>query len=306
MWFELGVAAAGLLVLFCLSPLETLRWWPSAGRDRTREVVAGPARDGNGDDLPDRFVVFLSGVGDVDPKSGVKEHEEWLLSAIEDELPGVRVVRDVFPYAVEQRDAVNAATGGFWSIAERLPSGARKLVRKAVLQSRNVGQALISADPRYGPAFHADLTRKVWKALREEGYRQGSGVPVTILGYSGGAQMGLGVSWLLALLHVECSVIGLGGVYTDDRGFSTIEHFTDIRGTSDPLWWSGPIVSPGRWPINVWSTYRMARRAGRVTKVTLEGVQHHSGGGYFDRDSHVPDGRTHAEASRDAVVEALR
>lgn len=305
MGWIVGVAVAAVLVLACLSPLQTARWWPREGHARTRELLVGPEPACPVDGLPERFVVYLSGVGDIDPEAEPHEDEEWILGEIERARPDTTVIREVFPYAVTNHRALGRATGGSAELAEQAGEGVGRVVTALLQQVRNVVQALIAADPRYGPTYYADLARQVWAQLTEQGYRRGCGVPVTFLGYSGGAQMALGVSWLLTLPHVRCSVISLGGVYSDDRGFAHVEHFWDIRGSRDRIRLMGPLWCPGRWPINTFSTFHSARRQGRVTVVDLGPFGHHGDGGYFDADSRTDDGRSHAEATRDAVLTAL-
>lgn len=305
-WWFVGVALAAVLVLACLSPLETARWWPKRGRARTRDAVAGGDPDHCPPGLPERYLVYLSGVGDIDPEADPHEDEQWILAEIAREFPQVKVLAGVHPYAVDSRALQNKTTGGSWEAASHLGEGPRTVIRDLLLQARNVGQALWAADPRYGPTYYADLGRQVWDELTDHGYVRGCRVPVTFLGYSGGAQMGLGASWFLTLFHVPCTVIALGGVYSDDRGFAHVEHFWDVRGSKDLLRRIGPLMCPGRWPINVWSTIHTARRAGRVSFVNVGPVAHDGDDGYFDADASLPDGRSHAEATRDAIVTALR
>lgn len=304
-WWIVGVVLAAVLVLACLSPLETARWWPRKGRAATREAVAGPDERCEVD-LPDRFVVYLSGVGDIDPEADPSDDEQWLLDAVAAAVPGVKVLDGVHPYAVASRRLANRTTDGSAALASALGEEPRAVAMNLLLQARNVGQALWAADPRYGPTYYTDLGRQVWKELRAHGYRRGCRVPVTFLGYSGGAQMGLGASWFLTLYPVPCTVISLGGVYSDDRGFAHVNHFWDVRGSKDLLRRIGPMMCPGRWPVNVWSTFHGARRAGRVSFVDVGPVAHDGADGYFDREATLDDGRSHAEASRDAIVAALR
>ncbi|MBK8462170.1 MAG: hypothetical protein IPL36_03755 [Nigerium sp.] len=72
---------------------------------------------------------------------------------------------------------------------------------------------MVPADPRYGPTLNAGLAQQIWRALLRHGYTPGCGVLVTLIGYSGGAQMVVGASTMLTLLGVEVSVVSIGGVF---------------------------------------------------------------------------------------------
>lgn len=155
---------------------------------------------------------------------------------------------------------------------------------------------LVAADPRYGPTYYAGLAEQVWDALRRRGYRRGCGVPVTLIGYSCGAQMSLGVAWFLSLLEVSCSGIAIGGVYSDDPGLDHVEHFWDLRGSRDRVRLAGPLAFPGRWPLNRFSTWNRALREGRVTIMDADPAIHYGPGDYFDPSPGYPDDQTHGQA----------
>ena len=331
----LSFAGVALLVFALLSPLESLRWWsrqgarstfalvgsgtPDAvGRARTPSAVppAGtpaiatpspgvPTEPGivSAPDTPERYVVYLSGVGVLDGHGDTPAGERACLAELA-RRTGLPVLDGIFPYAVQRGGLLQGTTAGFWRLLAKVRAG-RPSVLPYLIQLRNVLQVLVAADPRYGPTYYAGLAQQVWHVLVRNGYRRGCGVPVTLLGYSGGAQMALGVSWFLSLLDVRCSVVSIGGVFSDDPGFEYVDHFWDLRGTKDAVRLAGPLAFPGRWPLNGLSTWNLALREGRVTVLDAGPVTHDGPGSYFDLTASLPDGRTHAEALVAAIAEIL-
>lgn len=300
----LGILGGALLVLAILAPLESLGWWWRRGERSTIRLVTAHDAPAADRPLPKRFIVYLSGVGVLDGHGDTPEEERACLAEIS-RRAGVPVLDGIFPYAVHRRGLLQGTMAGFWRAIAKIRSERRASMLPFVIQLRNVLQVLVAADPRYGPTYYAGLAQQVWATLAAHGYRRGCGVPVTLLGYSGGAQMSLGVSWFLTLLGVRCSVISIGGVYSDDPGFEHVEHFWDLRGGKDVIRLAGPLAFPGRWGINVASTWNRARHAGRVTVVDAGPVTHDGPGSYFDLTAEFEDGRTHAEALVTTVVGLL-
>lgn len=298
--WALGIVLGGLVVLALLSPLESLRWWSQGGAVRTRRLLRAPVDDAPGVPMPQRYIVYLSGVGIIEQPAST-EHEKGFIDALV-ALPGVAVVDDVFPYAPTGRGLLRGDTAWFWR--RQLRQEQRGGFGFPAVQVRNILQVLVAADPRYGPTYYAGLAEQVWSGLRRRGYRRGCGVPVTLIGYSGGAQMSLGVAWFLSLLDASCSVISIGGVFSDDPGLDHVDHYWDLRGSRDLVRLAGPLAFPGRWPINRFSTWNEAKRDGRVTIVDAGPAIHYGPGDYFDPSARYPDGQTHAE-SLIALVTAI-
>ena len=300
--YIIGIAVVGLTVLALLSPLESLRWWSRRGAARTRRLLRSPAPDQADAPTPTLFVVYLSGVGVIE-QPGTPGPEQAFVRTVA-AIPGAAVVDEVFPYGPTGVGLLRRSTAWFWEIQKRLMQRGG-IGSVGPVQLRNVLQVLVAADPRYGPTYYAGLAQRVWEGLRRRGYRRGCGVPVTLIGYSGGAQMSLGVAWFLSLLDVRCSIISIGGVYSDDPGFDHVDHFWDLRGTRDAIRRVGPIAFPGRWPINRYSTFNKAVRDGRVTVLDVGPVIHNGVGDYFDETAQFADGRTHAETLAASVRHIL-
>ena len=77
-WWLLGALVALLVVFALLAPLESLRWWSSQGAVQARRTLALTSADAPGDaaasrqltvagEQPDRYVVYLSGIGCSEP-----------------------------------------------------------------------------------------------------------------------------------------------------------------------------------------------------------------------------------------------
>lgn len=298
-----------VLAFVLVSPLESLRWWSSRGEEEVRssfEIVPGhevralPA----GQEEPHRFAVYLSGIG-VLAGNELADREQALLQAVKDEIPGLVVVDDVFPYSVDNRGLTQRATMWLWKRLDKIRRRRSFNPLPFLIQLRNVSHVLVSADPRYGPTHSIGLAQEIWRSLQRHGYQPGSGVPVTIIGYSGGGQMGLGAGWFLAGLGIPVSLISIGGVFADDPGLDRMEHIFDLYGTKDAIRWLGPIAFPGRWPTAPLSRWGRAKRENRVTTTVIGSMAHDGANGYFGRRKKGADGRAHADVTRQAVVEIL-
>lgn len=287
-----------------VSPLESLRWWSNKGEQEVRssfELLPPPEA---GDSSATQFAVYLSGIG-VLAGDELANREQAFLQGLEDEVPGLVVVADVFPYAVDNRGLTQRATMWLWRMLDWIRRRWPFNPLPFLIQLRNVSQVLVSADRRYGPTQSIGLAQEIWRSLQLHGYRFGSGVPVTIIGYSGGGQMGLGAGWFLAGLGIPVSLISIGGVFGDDPGLDRMGHVWDLYGTKDRVRWLGPIAFPGRWPTAPLSRWGRAKHEGRVTQRVIGTMKHDGADAYFGRRRTGADGRVHADVTREAVVEIL-
>lgn len=215
------------------------------------------------------------------------------------------MVADVFPYAVDNRGLLQRATERLWRFLDRARRRWKGNPLPFLINVRNVAQVLVSSDPRYGPTHNIGLAQEIWRSLQRHGYVPGSGDPVTIIGFSGGAQMGLGAAWFLTGLGIPVSMISIGGIFGDDPGLERIDHLWDLHGTSDKMRYLGPIAFPGRWPTAPLSPWGMAKREHKVTSEVIGPMRHDGAKAYFGRRAKAPDGRTYADTTRDAVAAIL-
>ncbi len=289
LFFWLVLAAA------VLSPFETLGWWAGWGERPLRRQVEQATRY-QGEQAP-YYLVYFTGVAGF---SGdfLARREHGLLKRLGDQIPGLEIVADVFPFSVNN----NPLDGDrilrvLWSWLHRLRLHLPNNVFDVLIVVRNIFQFLVSADRRYGPLYNLGVAREVSRRLRQRGYRPGSGQMISVLAYSGGAQIAVGMApYLQAELGCRLQVVSLGGVYSDDEGIEAVERVIDFRGHRD-RWVPdlGRLLFPGRWRWLYFSAWNRARskiafrQAGNSTHVGSQD--------YFSR--------TQAPATCERVVEAI-
>ena len=303
----LGVLALTFLLAGVLSPFEALGWWAGwygdEEGDEEREKKAGAL------ELPNpkpvyaaRFVVFLSGINSVSGES-FAEREIAFLGRLKRELAGsdTVLVDDVFPYSVTERPLTGRRVfAWFWRWALRTKiSGAG--AARFLINIRNLWQVAVSADSRYGPIYNQGSAEMLVKGLRRNGYTVGSGVPITLIGYSGGGQVALGAApHLERAVRVPISIISLGGVMSADPGLTTLEHLYHLYGVRDNVQRLGSIFFPGRWPL-IPSPWNTAKKRGVVELVFMGPPDHTGPGGYLDDVSRLPDGRSYLDATVETI-----
>lgn len=163
----------GLLLLFALlSPLESLRWWSTRGATemrRTYELLERAPVPRPAGPQPERYIVYLSGVGMIDGHT-LSARERSFCAELAAALPGVPVIAEVFPYAVDNRSLLQRATSWLWGRLARLRTKRRESFTPRLIHLRNALQVMVSADPRYGPTLNAGLAQEIWRALLRHGY----------------------------------------------------------------------------------------------------------------------------------------
>ena len=230
MWQTIWLLLTGVVILLVISavlaPLESLTWYagwqtkadepdPEAGgADQAPRAPIAPAPPA------DHYLVYLSGIGAISGAS-VPDEEAPFIQGLMERLPRTRLVADVFPYAMANR-SLNGQRffAGVWRWIERLRLTRSRLALMTYLVNlRNTFQVAVSADRRYGPVYNLGVAQVIRVELVEAGYPLGRGVPVTILGWSGGGQIAVGAAaFLRTLLGAPIYVISLGGLLADDPG----------------------------------------------------------------------------------------
>ena len=303
--WTLGVLGLMLLLFVLLSPLESLQWWVDRGEREVRRTFELEPPTATARTDADHYIVYLSGVGTIGGDALSRREEAWL-DSLRDALPEARIIGDVFPYAVDNRGLLQRATVWLWSRLVRWRRGRWAWLIPALIEVRNIAQVLVYADPRYGPTYNVGLAQEIWRSLQRHGYVPGRGTPVTLVGFSGGAQVALGAGGLLAGLGVPISLVAVGGIFGDDPGLDRVRRVWQLTGTRDRLHHLGLIAFPGRWPTAPFSHWGRAKRDGRVTRLVIGDMAHTGADGYLGRRATGPDGRSHAETTRDAVVRIVR
>jgi hypothetical protein len=196
-------------------------------------------------------------------------------------------------------------TAWFWRWLAGVRAKRPSLVAR-LIDWRNLTQVFVSMDPRYGPIYNKGAEEKLLAVLDEQGYPVGSGKPVTLIGYSGGAQIALGAAFYLVYeLRAPVTVISLGGVLGDDPGLENVEKLHHLWGADDLESRLATMVVPARWPVSSRSRWNRAIAAGRLVPACL-GPMHHTGPrGYLDPDVHVADGRSYLEVTATTMLGIL-
>lgn len=192
-----------------------------------------------------------------------------------------------------------------WRWVEKLRLKNPESAAGMLVNGRNALQLFVCADRRYGPAYNVGTAQEVMRALRRNGYQADSGVPVTLIGWSGGAQIAIGATWYLGMGKMPIQVVSIGGMLSDDYGLDRVRHLWHLRGTKDPFEKLGGIMFAGRWPHAVFSPWTKAMKEGRIDMITLGPMQHNVKDHYFDPNSFAPDGRSYLQVTIDAIIAVL-
>lgn len=296
-----------LLLALTVAPLDALGWWSREGAQEAAETVAQILTEDDGDDTPEpyeHYVVYLSGIGAIDGRS-VPPEEEPLIEAIA-ALPGTCVIRDVFPYSVTNRGlTAQRPLAWLWRRVEQSRLKNPEAIAGLLVNARNSMQLFVSADRRYGPAYNLGTAREVVAALRRSGYQLDGGKPLTLIGWSGGAQISIGAAGYLGMGKMPVRVVSIGGMMSDDPGLRRVEHLWHLRGTKDIFEKLGAVMFAGRWPHAAFSPWSDAIKEGRLDIVDLGPVHHNAKQHYFDSTTIASDGRTYLEVTTDAVIAVL-
>ena len=303
----LWIGVIAVVVAGLLAPLETLGWWAGwYGGAVDTGVVEAPADSGDAGAEISRFVVYLDGV--AQSSSCYTPDIETFLDALALELPKhVRLIRGLMAYSVINRPLENDPFfSALWRIVEKARLRNINSILGMVINLRNCLIVAVSADQRYGPMYNLGIAQVVYNSLIANGYRPGRGVPVTLIGYSGGGQMSAASSALLKrATDSPLDVISLGGVISGACKVVELEQLYHVAGEKDGVQRIGSIMFPTRWKIAVLSNWNQALRLGRISFVPLGPVGHQVPGGMFDPNAQLPDGRTFLRQTLDVVTNIL-
>lgn len=263
----------------------------------TRLDVRGPDLDAG--EPADGYVVYLDGVGRCTERATPVARA--LAAALTDRLPRWSVVLSVMPNDVTQRPAwQRPLTGGLWHALHRRSS--------AWTVARGVWEAVVALDPRYRDRVSAEHTATVVGHLRAAGYEPGSGVPVVLVGLSGGAQTALRAASeaARALGGAPLDVVTFGAFADGSADLGGVRRVHAVVSWGDPAELLCTALFPSRWTTFGVGAWHRAKRAGTVV-VRRHDYAHHIGpGGYLSSTSHAPDGRTRLAQAADVVSAAAR
>ena len=305
----LGILA--IIVSGFMAPVETLGWWAGWYGDRIDATIdVQPSDDKAPPQNVSRYVVYLDGVSQS--SSHYTPDIETFLDALAPELPhDVRLIRGVMSYSVMNRPLEDDPLFSWlWSFIDKQrfdPGGGIKAgLLGMTINLRNMLIVAVSADPRYGPMYNFGVAHIIVKSLLANGYKPHSGVPLTLIGYSGGGQMACGTArFVKQALDAPIDVISLGGVISGDDPILDLEHLYHFVGDKDKVERIGPILYASRWKIAVLSNWNRAKRLGRLTEISLGPVGHQVPGGMLDPELKLPDGRTALRQTLDYIEHVL-
>ncbi len=297
----LGVIA--LVVAAFMAPLETLGWWAGWYGDKIdTSEESRPSKPLAGAKSVARYVVYLDGIAQSSGK--YTPDIETFLDALSPELPAnVRLIRGVMCYSVLNKPLEDdPILSRFWKAIDASRSRNMNSLLGMLINLRNVTIVAVSADTRYGPMYNFGIADVIYRSLIANGYQKKSGIPVTLVGYSGGGQMACGsASFLKHALDAPVDVISLGGVMTGNNPILNLEHLYHLVGDKDKVERIGPVMFASRWSMALLSLWNRAKRLGSLTCVSLGPVGHQVPGGMLDPATTLPDGRTNLRQTLDYI-----
>jgi hypothetical protein len=293
-----------------LAPLETLGWWAGWYGDNldsqpTASNQTAPAESSR-PNLVSRYVVYLDGIG----QSGQEYTPDVMdfLNALKPALPpDVELVQGLMMYSVlNQPLDQDRPLAMLWKLANKMRWRNPTAILGLMVNLRNVLIVAVSADKRYGPIYNQGIAQVLYTGLVQRGYQPGSGIPITLLGYSGGGEMSVAAAPdLKQATGAPIEVISLGGVLSAKNNFLKLEHLYHLAGEKDGIERIGPAIFPGRrqwFPLSYWNR---AMRRGKITLLSIAGVGHQVPGGYMDPIARLPDGRSHLQATIELILQIL-
>lgn len=290
-----------------LAPVEALGWWAGWYGDPIQTVPPPGDQPIAGAQTPyRRYVVYLDGIGQTttDYQPSVSRFLQELEAALP---PHTRLVQGLMSYSVLNRALTeDRPLAFFWRLMDRLKGLHLGGWLGVFINLRNLLIVAVSADLRYGPIFNQGIAQQIYESLLLDGYPSSGGIPITLIGFSGGGQIAMGTfPFLKRALRTPIEVISLGGVISGNVEALDVEQLYHLVGEKDTVEQLGPIMFPRRWPISVLSYWNRARNKGRISLISLGPVGHQLPGGIMDPDAYLPDGRSHLQQTLDLILNIL-
>jgi len=253
------------------------------------------ARGALPDRPPDGYLVYLDGIGKrrfADSRDGGQ-----LVRALIDAAPELRILGQVQPYSPLSHPLADRRA---WKFIRRRAG--------ILLFLHNVMQIFVAADRRYRPFYNRAVGTQIAAQLQLAGYRPGSGIPIVLLSYSGGAQVATGaVDRLRAdLLAPPVLLVAIGGFHNGANDLAGITHFHQITSRRDRIEPVSAWLFPPRWRLWRPSPWNRAVRDGKVTVHWLDPSSHVGPHSYISPDARLPDGRTYLARTTDLIVAIVR
>jgi predicted Abi (CAAX) family protease len=301
------IGTVGIVVAGLLAPLEALGWWAGWYGDPIHTISDGQSPFSTSQTAPyERYVVYLDGIGQS--TSTYQPSVARFLSHLEHRLPAdIALVKGLMSYSVLNRELTEDRPLAFfwrWMSSPRVERLGTFL--DVLINLRNLMIVAVSADLRYGPIYNQGIAQRIYESLVQQGYPPEGGVPLTLVGYSGGGQIAMGtLPFLKQALGTPIEVISLAGVISGNVLALEVEQLYHLVGRRDPVERAGPVMFPRRWPVSVLSYWNRAKQKGKISFISLGPVGHQVPGGVFDHRARLPDGRSHLQQTIDLVMEIL-
>ncbi|BAU09715.1 hypothetical protein LEP3755_01900 [Leptolyngbya sp. NIES-3755] len=297
------ISVVAIVFAGILAPLESLGWWAGWYGD---PVVSAPRKTPlvKMNREVDRYIVYLDGI--AQSGSEYTPDIEEFLAALKPALPsGVEFVQGLMMYSVLNRPLIEDRPLAFlWRLADKVRWANPTAVLGLLVNIRNVIIVAVSSDKRYGPIYNQGIAQVIFDGLIDRGYE--SGVPITLIGYSGGGEMSVAAApYLKRSTGATIDVISIGGVMSANHNLLKLEQLYHIIGEKDTVEKIGPVMFPGRWKLFLLSYWNRAKRKGKITILSAGCVGHQVPGGYMDPIAKLPDGRSHLQQTIEMILQIL-
>jgi hypothetical protein len=254
--------------------------------------------DGRSRRAPQRYLVYLDGIGKTAPRDTRVARE--VIKRLGRVLPGTRFVGHVTPYSPLNRAlAAHPRLGRWWRlVAKRF---------RVLIFLRNIAQFLVASDRRYHDTYREAVAQTVLEHLTRSGYVRGSGAPLVLVGYSGGAEAAVSIAPILqaALATPPVTIVSIGGVVDARSHLPGVGHLYHFVSRHDWVERLGRMVFPAHWRIASRSGWNVARRAGRISVHRLDEARHFGRRGYLSSAPRFPDGGSQLDHTLAAVSRVL-
>lgn len=304
--FLIALAFLLLIAMAIVSPFETLGWWAGWTKRELRQVV--PPDESRPDAEPaDLYIVYLTAIGGI--SADLSSRERRFLDRLEEALPGrVVIIDDVFPFSVNNNPLNGERPlSWLWQRMHNSRAGGKASAFAVLIFVRNLFQVAVSGDPRYGPIYNYGVARALSRSLIKHGYPPEGGIPIFVMGWSGGGQIAVGVApYLNEGLHAPVYVVSIGGVISDDPGLDRVEHLYHLQSSKDKYPRISEVLYPGRWRIMRHSHWYRAEEADRISVIDPGPMRHTGEGDYLDRHTILPNGQSNLDRTVEVIAAAIQ
>ena len=232
------------------------------------------------------YLVYLDGIHQTE-----KDHPPRVSDFLDDlqlNLPkNVFLLRGLDSYTVMPTSLVDDA-GSAWiwrnlfQFQEHHNNWLVRFICAFLVQANNIIKVGISSDRRYGPILNYELSLKIAMRLTEVGYKRGN--EIILFGYSGGAEMAMGVAdYLRRICSSPLQIITCCGVFSGNQIIDQVNSIYTLIGTRDPVAAFGQIAYLGRSPLLPLSNWNKESTRGIIKRVEIKGMSHNGKTGPFSK-----------------------